>query len=266
MKTWVSLLLILVVIVLVSNRQEEILEEDLVSVAQLEDDLEEPINPALADSLLRIQATQSALATFAAAPRWDQDQTTVHYVQDASGRQVVVQLEYGFIIHPDLRHLMLSHTSSENVLQQIYAIKDGEIRLIGDLVTNTTGGGAVLKDITGDGIKDIVTRSHPSTKVRPFSKEKGVFASELELIHPCFSVSEKLVRLYELRGDDTLYYKLKWQDDQLLPVEYIYPHPDNAFWRLKTNVRNDTVQANQATVLWYLPKEYRAVAICAAEQ
>jgi len=261
MKFWVSVILIIIVFVLIRNQRSP--EVEVISEVLEGEVVEEPELLENHDSLLRVQALEAALSTFAKGNVFDQDQSTVHYVSGKDGSQAEVRLDYGFIISQAQRHLQLTQQYDAHTEQQYYAIQEGEIKPIGKSKWHTKSEVSLLKDITGDGLKDLVSGESRLWKVRPFDEEQGVFLPAVQLQNPCFSPQEQLVRLYEVMGQDTLFIKMKWDKNVLAPVEYIYPHPDNSFWKLKTTERKDNVSPENAVVLWYLPKEYRSITACA---
>jgi hypothetical protein len=259
MKFWVSAILILVLVVLIRNRDNA--EVDIVAEVT---EVEMPEEPELSidqDSLLRIQALEAALSTFAKGNVFDQDQSVVHHLSGPGENRTEVRLDYGFIISNTQRHLQLTRQYNGQTEQLFYSIKEGEIKPIGQVKWHAPKS-AILKDVNGDGLKDIVSRESRSWTIHPYDQENDVFASAVQLQNPCFSPQEQLVRFYELIGQDTLFYKMKWDKYALTPVEFIYPHPDNAFWKLKATERKDSVSPDNASTLWYLPKEYRSVATC----
>jgi hypothetical protein len=260
MKFWVSAILILIVVVLIRNQDHS--KVDMVSEATEVEVIEVSEQNIDRDSLLRIQAIETALRAFLKVDNFEKDQSSTHHLVDGEGNSASVMLDYGFMISPSERHLQLVQQSADSAEARFYAIKERAVQPLGAVKWNTAKKGFFLQDVNGDGFKDILITEGAFYEVNIFNLGAGSFSPELKLQNPCFAPQEQLVRFYQLLGEDTLYYKMKWDNNQLIPLEFIYPHPDNAFWKLKTAERMDNVSPENASVLWYLPKEYRTVAAC----
>jgi hypothetical protein len=260
MKFWVSAILLVVVAILIRHQNK--VSADITSeiiVAEMVDSIPLAIDQ---DSILQVKAIEKALKTFVEEGNFEKDLSSKLYFEDLSGNSANVQMDYGFILSTTERHLQLIQYQKQKNVAWFYESGGSELSLIGQISWNPEIEGMALLDINGDGYKDAITKEGSFYDIFILQRDTRSFSSPIKLRNPCFAPKEQLVRLFEVLGADTIYSKMKWDNNQLIPVEFIYPHPDNAFWKLKTTERTDKVSPENASVLWYLPKEYRTVAAC----
>lgn len=260
MKFWVSAILFVVVAVLIQHQNESPREITPDLVIEEAEDIEQV--SVGQDSVLRVKAVEKALKTFVEQGNFDKDHSSTLYLEDVSGNNANVQIDYGFILNTTERHLQLIQHQKQKSVARLYEYRESELKPIAELSWNPEIEEFFLLDVNGDAYKDALTNEGSFYDVRIFQADSSSFSSTIKLRNPCFAPSEKIVRLFEPLGSDTLYYKMKWESGSLVPVEFIYPHPENTFWKLKTTERKDSLVPDEAVTLWYLPREYRAVAAC----
>jgi hypothetical protein len=180
------------------------------------------------------------------------------YVFKDSEGEVKMNVTFGPLISPTAKHLIISSGLANKVeskllnattMQVIKTIK------VSDFLP-------YLKDINNDGSKDLIFPEQGKTIVNIYNSETGQFNKDILFEGACFSPAEKLVR--GKFSNMPVYYKYRWVGFELKPVEFLYPHPENANWLIKSDsLFQDYTQA-MGTTLWFLPKDYRTVEACAA--
>lgn len=171
---------------------------------------------------------------------------------------VEMKAAFGPIISPSDKHMIVS--SRLNDRHQSILVNAANMQVLESF--DTIDVSLILRDINNDGNKDLFLSGDGKMRVRPYNSETGQFNKEIVLEGACFSPTERLVR--GKFANKPIYFKYRWTGLDLLPIEYLYPHPDNANWLIKSDTLfQDPVLARGAT-LWYLPKDYRTVEECAA--
>jgi hypothetical protein len=167
-----------------------------------------------------------------------------------------MNITFGPLISPTAKHLIISSRFAYKVESKL--LNAATLEIIKTISVSDFF--PYLKDINNDGSKDLIFPGQSEAIVSIYNDEMSRFNNEIVFEGACFSPSEKLVR-GKFRNMP-VYFKYRWAGLELQPVEFLYPHPENANWLIKSDTLQDYTKAS-GTTLWYLPKDYRAVEECA---
>lgn len=182
------------------------------------------------------------------------------YTYQDSFNSVTFDVAFGYFFKEGVKNLALSSRHQNGYEKQIFVVSNGQAST---MLTVSNADGArkdTILDLNGDGKKEWMIFSKDGIRlILPDST--GLSFKEISgLKNVCFSPSDKLVR--GKLPNQNVYFKQIWNRDELITVEYLYPHPENVNWLIKSDsLYNDISQAKGST-LWYLPKDYRNVDQC----
>ena len=174
-----------------------------------------------------------------------------HLFDKARKHLIVTRSMAGSIVYIDVFLL------AKNKFQPVCSSILGEITFVDD----------TIKDVNGDGQKDFLIHSYPSSgccrrdvyNVFLYQKEQGNFTPGYRFINPTFSPSEKTIRGvgYGQPGLVELY-KYRWNGLRVDTIEIIFPDTLRKKFHIVKHW-NDFDNMNVGKFLTYAPKEYHKI-------
>jgi hypothetical protein len=182
------------------------------------------------------------------------------YTYQDSFSSVTFDVTFGDFFTEGVKNLALSTRQPNGYEKQMFVVTNGQASSM-LTVSNTDGSrNDTILDVNGDGKKEWMIFSKDGIRlILPDST--GLSFKEISgLKNVCFSPSEQLVR--GKLNNQNVYFKQVWKGDELITVEYLYPHPENVNWLIKSDSLYNDISQAKGNTLWYLPKDYRNVDEC----
>lgn len=177
-----------------------------------------------------------------------------------------IRLKYGHLFSAEKKHLVVIREPWPLVgYVDVFELRNSKFVKVQSLARDGCDfHGYFIKDINGDGQKDLVTHWYPTSgccrrdvyDVYLYQKSKEIFTEQYEFMNPTFSPSEKTIRGvdYGHPGDVRLY-KYKWNGLKLDTIEYIFPDTTGK----KYYVTKTPEFGRSGKVLTAVPKEYHKI-------
>lgn len=252
---WIAILVIVIRMAMFERENASKTSSDSVTETMATDSL------SLKEQQLQLKAlaTQKAIAYYFQKLAALSSGEAVYTYQDSTDA-ITFDISFGNFFVDGVQNLLLSNSTQNGYDKQMFVVKKGQAEHFLS-VSNTDGSrNDTILDVNGDGRKEWMIFTQDGIRLM-LPDSTGLSFKEISgLKNVCFSPSEKLVR--GKWADKNVYFKQVWIGEELLTVEYLYPHPDNANWLIKSDsLYQDVLQAKGST-LWYLPKDYRNVDQC----
>jgi hypothetical protein len=252
---WIAILVIVIRMALLERENASKSSSDPVVESVLSDTL------TLEEQRLQFKAlaTQNAIAYYFQKLSGLSSGKTVFIYQDSSD-VLTFEISFGNFFVDGVQYLMLSNSVQNGYDKQMFVIDNGQADSLMSFSNSDGSRNDTILDVNGDGRKDWMMFTKSGIRLMLPDSTEHVFKEMSGLNNVCFSPSEKLVR--GKLADKNVYFKQVWDGNQLSTIEYLYPHPDNVNWLIKSDSLYDDVKQAKGSTLWYLPKDYRNVDQC----
>lgn len=223
------------------------------------------------DSIVQIKLLHQALSVSMKHIHSDHFKNEYEITPDDRSQNVVVSLTIGYLFSSKKRHLLIRRSNSWATYHNLYLIDGNDLKsVLAREEWDMTYINDTARDVNGDGFKDFLIHSYPSSGCCRrdvynvyLSQENGdAFTNDYRFINPTFSPNEGIIRgvLYGHPGEVGLY-KYKWNGLQVDTLEFIYPDQSDTVNRhfFKTRSQLHSSKSIKRTTLKLVPKDYYGI-------
>lgn len=186
-----------------------------------------------------------------------------------STHNLTTSIKIGKLFWKNSKHLYIKRKRNWTTFINIYKIKKDNIEFFKFIKQdNNTYINDSIYDVNGDGLKDYIVYSYPSSgcclankyDVTLFKENDSALTKEYQFINPTFYPKEKIIRGFGYASPNEVnLYKYKWNDFKVDTIEFINPNFNKKGEYIRTKHKLFYATEKDGVVLKSVPKEYHKI-------